>query len=243
MLCLGEQIRCHIAGIRSLVRKDKDLAGACDRINADMAVHSLFRQSYVNVARAHDLIHFRDALRAVRKSGNRLGPACLVHFVRSGFLRRYQCGGRHLPVLSRGRYHNDLIHSCHLGRHDVHEDRRGIGCFSARHIDANSGKSGHLLSEDRAVRSAVEPAVLHLFLMIRTDIDERLSDHFDQAGIHRVICLLYLIFCHKNIRRIDFRAVKFFRIFKQRLISALLYSVKDHTHALFIFAVTVRAAL
>ena len=53
-------------------------------------------------ARSYDLIHFRDALRAVRKSGNRLGPACLVHFVRSGFLRRYQCGGRHLPILPGG---------------------------------------------------------------------------------------------------------------------------------------------
>ena len=109
--------------------------------------------------------------------------------------------------------------------------------------DADTLQSRHLLTEDRSVRFAVKPAVLHLFCMVGLDIFKCFTYDSDQFRVYIVVRFFDFCFCYKNIIGIDLCAVEFFCIFKESLISLLFYCIEDLTHAVLIFSITVRAAL
>ena len=170
MFCLGQKIRCHVTWIGSLVCKNKDLTRSCDRINADMTVHCFFGKCYIDIARSHNLIHFRDALGSISKCCDCLCTAHFIDCIHTCFLCRNQRCRIDFTVFSRRRDHNDLIHTGNFCGNDIHQNRRRINSLSSRYIHTNLLKRRHFLSQDRTVRFAVKPTVLHLFCMIGFDI-------------------------------------------------------------------------
>ena len=177
MFCLGQKVGSHISGIRRLIGDHQDLAWSCHRVYAHMPVHRFLCKRDIDISRSYDLIYLRNTLRTIRQRADRLCAAYLIDRRRSGFLRGDQSIRRYLPVSSRRRYHDDLFHPRHLRRNNIHQHRRRICRFSARHIDAYPPKRRHLLSKDRSVRLAVEPAILLLLLMIILYVMERFADN------------------------------------------------------------------
>ena len=96
MLCLGQKIRSHKTGIRSLVRQHQDLAGACDGVDAHETVNGFFRQSHIDISGAHDLVHLRDRFRTESHGGDGLSAAGLVDLINAGLPCGHQSGGADL---------------------------------------------------------------------------------------------------------------------------------------------------
>ena len=150
MLRLTEKIRGDIARVRGPIREHRDLARSGNRIDSREPVDRLLGQSHEYVSRSYDLIHLRDRFRAMRQRRNRLGTAHLEDDVNTGLLCGYQGVRTHLPAAAGG-CHDNLFNTRDLGRHDIHEDRRGIDRLPAGDIDADSSKRRDLLSEQGAV--------------------------------------------------------------------------------------------
>ena len=146
MLRLRQQVRRHITRIRCLVRKDKDLARSRNRVDADITEHSLFCKCHIDISWAYNLVHLRDALGSERHRSDRLRAAHLIDGVHARLLCRHECGRIDFPVCSRRCRHNDLLHTRHFCRNDIHEHRRRVDGLAARHIHADSRKRSHLLS-------------------------------------------------------------------------------------------------
>ena len=195
-----------------------------------MTVHSFLGKSHVNVSRSHDLVHFGDGFRAVSQSRDGLSASYLIYVGRSRLVSRHQCRRRHFTVLIRRRHHDDLLHACHLGRHDIHKNRRRIRRFSARHIHAHGSQSRYLLSEDRSVRFGIKPAVLFLFLMIFTDVGEGFANDSYQLVAHLFIGGGDLLLRHLQSLRRQPAAVKLLRVAEQRFVPLRLHSVKNLLH-------------
>ena len=149
----------------------------------------------------------------------------------------------HFSIFSGRCDHHDLINSGYLCRYNVHQYRRWIYSFPARHIYTDSVKWCDFLSQDCSVRFAVEPAVLSLFFMIRTDVQKSFADDLHQFWIYFFICLFNLLFCNLNIVCSDICMIKFLRICKYCLILFFFYMSEDFLNSLFILTVIIRASL
>ena len=188
-----------------------------------MAIYGSLGKCHKYIARSHDLVHLADALCTVCQSSDRLGTAYLVNLIHTGLICCNQCHRIYLSVLSRRCCHHNAIHARNFRRHYIHQNRRRIYCFAARHINTDSLKWCDLLSQQSAVRLTVKPAVAHLLLVIGTDIDQCLADHIDQLLIHLLICLVNLLLCHTDRLRRDGHTIKLPGILKK----CLVFSVFD----------------
>ena len=146
MLCLRQQIRCHIPGIGRFICQNKNLAGTGNAVNTHMTIHSLLCQSYKNIARPYDFIDAGNGFRTKSKSCHCLCPSGLVYLGSSRQAGGNQCNRIDLSVFIRRRYHDNSRNSCNLCRNNIHQNRRRISCLSAWNIDAHTGKRRYLLS-------------------------------------------------------------------------------------------------
>ena len=81
---LGQQVGGHLVSPGAVVGDHQHLAGAGEGIDRHPAVHRLFGQGHVEVARACDHIHPRDRGGAVGQGSDRLGAADAVDLVNAG---------------------------------------------------------------------------------------------------------------------------------------------------------------
>ena len=108
MLGLTQQVGGHPGGVTAAVGQNQDLAGACYHVDAHLAKDLPLGSGDIDIARADDLIHRRDALGAVGQRGHGL---CAAGLEDPG----HACGGRggeddriDLTVLTGGSGHDDL---------------------------------------------------------------------------------------------------------------------------------------
>ena len=86
----------------------------------------------------------------------------------------------------RGHHHHDLAHAGDLGRHRVHQHRRGIGRLAAGDVDAHAVERRHLLAQPGAVVVDVAPGLADLALVVRADaprrVHQRLALRLSEPG-------------------------------------------------------------
>ena len=162
--------------------------------------------------------------------------------VNSGFLCRYQCGWIDFAVFAARSCHNDILHTGHLRRNDVHQDRGRVHSLTARHIDTDGMKRCHLLPENDARFIGIKPGILALFFMIFADIYQRLADHRKQFFIHFFVGLFNLILRHKDILCVDASSIKTLCVIKDRCIAVCPYIFYDLIYSAFKFTIGIRAS-
>ena len=208
-----------------------------------MAVDSFFGQCYVNISRTYDFIYFRNTLRSIGQSSDRLSSACLIYHIYPGLFCSYQRRGIHLPVFSRRRSHDNLLHACHFCRNNIHQHGRRIDRLAPGYIDAYFRQCRNLLPQKRSIRLAVKPAVTPLFFVISPNVDQRLTDHLQQILIHILISFLDFLLRYPDRIRADLYLIKSGCIFKQCFIAFLFHRCHNISHSSFKFLITVRAPL
>ena len=242
VLCLREKVRRDEPGVGRLVRDHKDLAGACDRVDAGHAKTRFFGKGYENVAGARDLVHLGNGLRAIGHSCDRLRAADLVDLCRARNVRSCNRAGRCLAVCTGGRAHDDLLNACHLGRDNIHQNAGGIHSAAAGHIAARNRDRCDLLPQDHAVLSGCDPAVSLLLFVIAADVLRRLLHDFDQFGIQRRIRLLDLFSRYAQRIGREMAFVELLAVFEQGVVAVLTDIVNDLLDGLLIIAVIGGAA-
>ena len=228
--------------IGCLICQYQDLARSGDGINADMSVNSFFGKCHIDVSRTYDLVYFWYTLGSECQSCNRLGTTHFVDFICSCLHSGNKCGRIHFSVLSARGRHDDLLHTCHFCRYNIHQNRRRINCFSTRNIDTDFCKWHDFLSEHGSVRFAVKPAVFFLFFVIFTNVNQCFSDNIQKRRINLFVSFVNLFFCHFDVSGIDIGTVKSFRIFKHCRIFVVSYILNDLCHSILEFSIAARAA-
>ena len=222
MLGLTEQVGGNVGRVGGVIGNDQHLGRARDHVNIDRTERQLFGCCNKGVARADDLVHLRDKARAVGQRGNRLRAADGNNGIYTGDLRRRKHFVGH--ILGRRRDHNQLTDTGNLGRNGVHQHARRIRCRAARHIDADTRKPAHGLTERFAFGAVPLPRFDEHLLVVVADVRRRLFQRRDQlrvAGVVRIVKHLRL----DNVRRL---AVKPLGVLHDRIPAALLY-VRHHT--------------
>ncbi|CDN44800.1 hypothetical protein BN871_FO_00040 [Paenibacillus sp. P22] len=237
MLRLRQQVGCDIGRLGRIVGQHGDLARPGDAVDIDSAVHGALGESHIDVARAADFVHRRDALRAVGKRGDRLRSADAVHLLDAGF----RCRNEDIRVDARfasrrrRRDHDDLRHAGDLRRNDVHQHGGRIGGFASRHIDAYPLQGAQHLAQHGAVRLHVHPGLAPLAFMVAADIRSRAANGVQEIRLHPAVGGLDLLFRHPQVRRRERHAVVFFRQLQQRFIAARPESFHRAPHRLILF--------
>ena len=151
VLGLRQQIGRDPGGIVLVVGDDQDFRRAGNQIDADLAEHAALGGGDVGVAGTGDLVDGLDRRRAIGECCHRLRAADTPDLVGAGDL-----GGQHDQridhAVRRRHDHDHPLHARHLGRHDVHQHRRGIGRRAAGHIDAHRLERPVARAEPRAGR-------------------------------------------------------------------------------------------
>ena len=243
MLCLGQKICCHKAWICCLISKNKDFTRSCDRINTYKSINCLLCKSYIDISRSYNLIDLRNRFCSICKRCNCLCSSNFINFICTGLFCRNQCCRSYFSVFSRRCYHDDLIYTCNLRRHDIHKYGRWISCLSSRHINTDSLECCHLLSKNCSVRFAVKPAVLHLFLVIVSDIHKCFSDNGDQFIIYLFICFCDFFFRYKEMLCVQSDSVKFLCIIKYSFVSFFFHRIQYFLNTCLEFSIVIRASL
>ena len=185
MLGLGQEIGGDPCRIVLRIGHHQDFRRTRDQIDADLAEHASLGGGNVGIARSGDLVDGADRSRAIREGRHGLGttdPPDLVGAGNSGRQhdQRVQdsVGGRH--------DHDDPPDARHLGGHDVHQNRRGIGRGATRHVDAGRVDRQVARAEPRA-RGIDEVDVLR---------QQRAVKRFDTPGGKlegRALCRRHLV--------------------------------------------------
>ena len=243
MLCLGKKIRRNISWICGFICDNQNFRRSRYRVNADISVNCFFCKGNIDITRSYNLVRLWNTLCPVGKGSDGLSPADFIDRVHSCFF----CGNQRMrtdfSVPSRRRHHDDLVHSGNPCRDHIHQYGRRIDRLPARHVNAHTFQWGNFLSEKRAVRLAVKPAVLLLLFVVASDIFQRFSDYTDQLFVCFFICLCNLLFGYPDRFFCKMSVVKLFGIGKERLITFLFYLFQNRGNPLFVFSITVRTSL
>jgi hypothetical protein len=130
VLCLSGQIEREDRRVGAVVRDHDQLGRSLDAVDSHRAHELSFRLLHVRVAGPDDHVHRRDRLGAVRKRGDRLGPAHDVHLAHAA---EGACGEDHVAA---GRRHHQLLHARDARGHGAHQHGRRIRRAPAGRIDA-----------------------------------------------------------------------------------------------------------
>ena len=228
MFGLTQQVGGDPCRIASAVCQNQNFAGACDHVDTDFAEDFPLGRGNVDVARADDLIHGRDAFGAVGQSRDSLCAAGLENF-------RHACGGRggennriYFAVLAcRGR-HDDLRHACDLGRDDIHQDGGRIGRRAARHIDTGLFNGGVFLTQHDAGLVVHHKIFVDLLAVEGFDVCRRLTQGLEEVFVHPGKGLVDLRL--RDLQIVDFRAVKFQSILFQCFVAVCADVCNDAVH-------------
>ena len=228
VLGLAQQVGRHPRGVAAAVRQHQNLAGACDHIDAHLAKNFPLGGGNVDVARAHDLIHRRDALGAVGQRRHGLRPAGLENFshARRGCCR--EDDGVHLSVFARRGGHHDLGHPRHFRRDDVHQHGGGVGRRAAGHIDARLLNGGVFLAQHDAGLIVHHKVFVHLLAVEGLDVGGGLPQGLHKIGVGGRKGLVDLLLRH--LQFLDGCAVKFQCVLLQRRIAPGPHIGNDAVH-------------
>jgi hypothetical protein len=97
VLGLGEEVHRHPVGVAGAIGDDQHFGGPGDHVDADGAEHAALGLGHIGVARADDLVHLRDGLRAVGQRRHRLRAADGEHAVDAGDRRAASTSGFFSP--------------------------------------------------------------------------------------------------------------------------------------------------
>ena len=184
MLGLTQQVGGHPGGVTAAVGQNQDLAGACYHVDAHLAKDLPLGSGDIDIARADDLVHRRDALGAVGQRGHGL---CAAGLEDPG----HACGGRSgeddridFTVLTGGSGHDDLRNARHLGRDDVHQDGGRIRRRAARDVDTRLLDGGVFLAQHDAGLVVHHKIFMHLLAVEGLDVGGGLPQRFEEIAVH-----------------------------------------------------------
>ena len=198
MFCLRKKICRNVSWICRLISNNKNLTWSRNGIYAYMTINCLLGQGYINISGSYNLINLWNDLGSISQGTNSLGASYLIDCGSTGFICRYQGIRVNLTILSRRSHHNNLFYPCHLGRKNIHKNRRRIDSLSSRNIYANPLKGCHLLTQDRAIRFTVKPTILFLLFVVATNIKKGFFNDFYELFIYLLIGFLNLFFSNLN---------------------------------------------
>ena len=242
MLCLGQKVRRHIAGIGCPVCDHQDLAGAGDRVNAGHTKAGLLGQGNENISGARDLVDTGNGLRPVSHCCDRLCAAHLVYFVRAGNIRRDDGTRCSLAGGIGRRSDDDTLDTCDLGRDHVHQNTGGIDCSSAGYITSRDPDRRHLLSQDDPFLCGRDPALCDLFFVIGADIGCRSADDLNKFRCQFSVGSLDLLPADTDGLLCQSAFVEFLFQFKKGFIAPGADIVDDVSNRLLIFRIAGRAS-
>ena len=133
MLALGGELELRHERIRTLPGEDDDLGRPGGQIDGDLARHEQLRLVHVRAARAADLVHPRNRLRAIGERRDRRWTAERPHLVDPEEPR----GGGDEPRAGRRRRDGDAADAGHERRDSAHDQGRDE---AARDVDADRGE-------------------------------------------------------------------------------------------------------
>ena len=183
MLGLGHQVGRDHHRLGRGIGQHTDLGGAGNHVDSHVARDNLLGGGNKGVARAGDLVDARNGLGTVRQRGHGLGAAHhvdLVHAAELGCRKRIRADQ---TIFLRRGHHDHAFDAGHLGGNSVHKHRGGVLRATARHVDAGSGKRGHLNAEHRAVRARGKPTLLDLALVELANLACGLLERGDKGRI------------------------------------------------------------
>ena len=160
MLCLREQICRNKGRICAAVCQNHHLRGAGRHINRDhLPANILLCRSHIPIAGAKNLIHCRNALRAIGHSCNCTCSANLKDGIHTAIMRSPKSLRIGLTLRICRCTHNNSAATCNLGRNGKHKHSGEERSAAARNIDT------HALNRKRALHTADTRSSLHLNLL------------------------------------------------------------------------------
>src|SRR5512139_1077723 len=127
MLCLTQKVSGNNRGISAIIGDYQYFARPCNHIDIDKPEDHPFGSSNIYISGTNNLVYFLYPLRPIRHSAYGLSAAYPVNFRNPEHLYRRHHIRVELPPDSRNAKHYFLYPS-HLGRDNIHKDRRWIGC-------------------------------------------------------------------------------------------------------------------
>jgi hypothetical protein len=157
VLRLGKEVRGCEARIRLPIRYHHRFRGPGQALYADRAEHGALGEDHEEVSRTCDLVHARNALRAVGHGGDRLRAAKGEHTVHAsnGCRRQHDIGHPPIRILRR-RADHDLLHAGHARRNGRHEERGWKRRATRRRIQTHPLQGDDDLAE-RALDVEIDP--------------------------------------------------------------------------------------
>ena len=196
-----------------------------------MPEHRLFRQCHIDISRAGDLIHPGHAFCSIGQGRHRLGAAYFQDFIRAGLPGRHQRERRQLPILIRRGSHQNLLHSRHLGRDDVHQHAGGIGRLAAGDINPHPPEGPDDLGKTDARLLQRKPFPL-LPGMVFLNIPGTLPDDLDKRRVYRFIGRLNFLLRNIEGSLVHVKAVKPLCIGEQSAVAPGFYRRQNLVHSL-----------
>ncbi len=133
MLGLREEIGSDEIGAGGVVRHHRDFARPGELIDRHRADDLALGLDDPGIAGAENLLHARDAVRAVGERGDGLGSADLIDLRRASGAERV---GQHFVYRGRRGY-DDLAHPGQLGQRHGHDRGGDERCGAAGNVDAD----------------------------------------------------------------------------------------------------------
>src|SRR5579872_1063981 len=219
---LRQHVRREMLWI-ALRRHDQNLCGPGDEVHPHFARQQLLGRRYVDVARAHDAIGFRDRGRAVRRRRDGLRAAHLKKIADSHQARRSQ-NLRHRPRASRA----DAPDACHLRRNRRHHEGRRQRILAAGNVRRYRIERPHNLAQAQTRCRFLRPLPRHLQFRERPNI--RRSRLHRRAKLRRKFPTGRRQQTLRHANALAFEAVEFPRVGNQRLIPALPHRFQYRAH-------------
>ena len=185
VLGLREEIHRHPVRARAVVGDDENLRWTGDHVDADQAEHAALGRGDIGIAGADDLVDRRQRGRAVGERADRLRAADGEHAINAREVRRREHRGVG-DAIGRRHHHDDLAHAGHLGRHRVHQHRRGVRGLAARHVEPDPIERRDRDAEHRAIGFDLAPADAQLSAVVALDALTREHQRVADVGIEPV---------------------------------------------------------
>ncbi len=229
MLCLGQKVCRNMHGVGVCICHNKYLAGSCHHVYAaHLGGNQPLCSCNEDVARACNLVHAGNALRAVCEGSNGLGSAYLHNFVHTTHRGSRQHFRLYLSVCLYRCGHYELLNSRNLCGKGVHKHCGGICRSAAGDIYAGTLYGYYPLSHYRAVQLNLKALAL-LHLMEPGDVVYGVLQRGDVCCIQAVHGLLDLFRSDIQLSGI---AVKLRCILLQSLVPVRAHIVYNLTHRL-----------
>ena len=219
MFGLGKQVHRDPVGIGAAVADDGKFGGPGYHVDADLAEHQLFRDGYIDIARAGNLVDFGNGRGAIGHGADRLGAADGIEPIHAGQRRR----GQYRVVagaMGKRRRGDNLADAGYARGNRQHQHGRRIACLAAGDVNAHARQSANLLPVYRAVLFGVLPGTLLLGLVITPDAFGGVAQGAGTRRRQPLQRLLHLAALHRKSSHVRGRqTVEAARVFENGLVA------------------------